>query len=285
MGKNIVRGEESRNKAVEIFKNGGTFEEASKQTGFKVDYVRQLCTAAGVYEPKYSKSPERREKALNLLKEGYCVEDVALKTKYKNVLSVINLARSNGIKPITKVNIEKEKRNKTIFSYRNQGKSYSEISRITGIDKTLIQSICRKNGLGETLIKNKSGTGVGEKRKCIECGKEFECSPGHNKKYCCTTCQRKSDFKISSAKRRANIVVIDHDITIKKLYSRDHGICHICGKLTDWNDYKIINNKKRSYRNYPSIDHIIPVSSGGVHSWGNVALAHLGCNARKGNNE
>ena len=33
--------------------------------------------------------------------------------------------------------------------------------------------------------------------------------------------------------------------------------------------------------NYPSIDHIIPVSRGGLHSWDNVRLAHFLCNAVK----
>jgi 5-methylcytosine-specific restriction endonuclease McrA len=33
----------------------------------------------------------------------------------------------------------------------------------------------------------------------------------------------------------------------------------------------------------PSLDHIVPVSLGGTHTWANVQLAHLRCNVSKGN--
>ena len=35
--------------------------------------------------------------------------------------------------------------------------------------------------------------------------------------------------------------------------------------------------------NYPSIDHIIPISKGGTHQWNNVQLAHRKCNRMKSN--
>ena len=34
-------------------------------------------------------------------------------------------------------------------------------------------------------------------------------------------------------------------------------------------------------RHYPTLDHIIPLSKGGSHTWDNVQLAHMGCNAGK----
>ena len=34
-------------------------------------------------------------------------------------------------------------------------------------------------------------------------------------------------------------------------------------------------------RLYPTIDHIIPLSKGGTHTWNNVQLAHMCCNAGK----
>ncbi len=33
----------------------------------------------------------------------------------------------------------------------------------------------------------------------------------------------------------------------------------------------------------PSIDHIVPITRGGTHTWDNAQLAHLLCNTRKGN--
>ena len=34
--------------------------------------------------------------------------------------------------------------------------------------------------------------------------------------------------------------------------------------------------------NYPTIDHVMPLAKGGMHSWDNVRLAHHGCNSAKG---
>ena len=48
----------------------------------------------------------------------------------------------------------------------------------------------------------------------------------------------------------------------------------ICGKQVT----KTRSNTDRA----PSIDHLIPVSDGGAHTWDNVALAHRTCNSTRG---
>ena len=73
--------------------------------------------------------------------------------------------------------------------------------------------------------------------------------------------------------------MIDKDITLEALYRRDSGVCYLCGGKCDWSDKDIERNCVG--RMYPSIDHIIPVSRGGFHSWDNVRLAHFGCNVDK----
>ena len=66
-------------------------------------------------------------------------------------------------------------------------------------------------------------------------------------------------------------------ITLKALIERDNGVCQICGRPVDINDVKDGHIRK----NYPTIDHIIPLSKGGPHTWNNVQLAHMGCNSGK----
>lgn len=58
---------------------------------------------------------------------------------------------------------------------------------------------------------------------------------------------------------------------------------HLCGGLCDWEDYVVRDGVVICGDWYPSIDHVIPVSKGGLHSWENVKLAHRKCNTRKGN--
>lgn len=55
---------------------------------------------------------------------------------------------------------------------------------------------------------------------------------------------------------------------------RDGWRCHLC-------DRKIPKNRKAPHPLSASIDHIVPLSLGGEHSYRNVAAAHLGCNQAK----
>ena len=53
-----------------------------------------------------------------------------------------------------------------------------------------------------------------------------------------------------------------------RVWERDGGRCHICGRKAD----------PRSWH----LDHIIPLSRGGEHSYRNVAVSHPTCNLRRG---
>lgn len=114
-------------------------------------------------------------------------------------------------------------------------------------------------------------------KKCVVCGKEFF-SQYPNQKYCSLTCKRKSKSSGNIRKRcRKYGVKYEHGITLAKVYARDHGICQICGKPTDWHD----NSWGCIGSNYPTIDHIVALANGGAHSWDNVQLAHAMCNSIK----
>lgn len=56
---------------------------------------------------------------------------------------------------------------------------------------------------------------------------------------------------------------------------RDKGICYLCNKPVDTNDYHITDSNAFVVgKNYPTIDHVLPISKGGKHSWDNVTLSH-----------
>lgn len=66
-------------------------------------------------------------------------------------------------------------------------------------------------------------------------------------------------------------------INEKEIYLRDGWICQHCKKRV---------NKKFKWPHPVSatLDHIIPLSQGGTHTYRNVQLAHFSCNNRKYNN-
>lgn len=117
-------------------------------------------------------------------------------------------------------------------------------------------------------------------RICTVCGNKFlsrrgaiVCSDRCRKRYN----NRKGDKRIDAR------IVDDPDITLESLFTKDKGICHICGKPCDYEDYTVDGDIFIAGNWYPSIDHVIPISKGGRHSWDNVKLAHRLCNSVKSN--
>ena len=118
------------------------------------------------------------------------------------------------------------------------------------------------------------------KKNCIVCGKEFISL--HGAQCCSQKCRKKYENRRRD-KRIAKDLIDDPEITLESLYRRDNGICHICGKPCNYEDYTVDGDVFIAGNWYPSIDHVVPVSKGGRHSWDNVKLAHRLCNSVKSN--
>lgn len=69
--------------------------------------------------------------------------------------------------------------------------------------------------------------------------------------------------------------------SLMQLYERDKGICYLCGKKCDYEDYVYRENTFIAGNYYPSIDHVIPLAKGGLDVWENLKLAHRICNSKK----
>ncbi len=59
------------------------------------------------------------------------------------------------------------------------------------------------------------------------------------------------------------------NVEISIIYDRDFGTCQLCGEYCDLEEF--------------SLDHIIPISNGGEHSYANAQTAHRSCNSKKQN--
>lgn len=128
-------------------------------------------------------------------------------------------------------------------------------------------------------------------RECSHCKQEFIPEYGNKRRvFCSDKCLHCYQNKIASKKKgksinsRARYMLrkaygdewVNHyePINRTKVYTRDGGICGICGKLVAM--LKVCPHPKS-----PTIDHIVPLSQGGSHTYENVQLAHFDCNYKK----
>lgn len=113
---------------------------------------------------------------------------------------------------------------------------------------------------------------------CRECGKRFRAPYGDKRRsFCSSGCCRRFNGRIHKRKRRAYKKTNGPIEAVNPLlvYERDSWICSICGKKVD---KRLMFPDPAS----PSLDHIVPLSQGGPHTYQNVQLAHLRCNMVKG---
>lgn len=120
---------------------------------------------------------------------------------------------------------------------------------------------------------------------CKNCGKDFcQMVTGYNSDlYCSEKCQKRWYNRKARDKRDKTLMsrLHDSDICIEKLFERDRGVCYLCGNICDWNDGEWKEGTFIAGDNYPSIDHVFPISKGGTHTWNNIKLACRRCNTRK----
>lgn len=79
---------------------------------------------------------------------------------------------------------------------------------------------------------------------------------------------RDNALRSASRRRARKLDAYIEDVDRNVIYERDNGVCGICNKAVPRDDFHV--------------DHIIPLSRGGEHSYDNCQLSHSSCNRRKG---
>lgn len=118
--------------------------------------------------------------------------------------------------------------------------------------------------------------------RCLKCGnkKYFSVSNiRHGRPLVCGVCCALKQKPYNLRRRRLRRKLKIHD-----LYMYYSGICWICGGQCDLNDKHVDDNGVTICgENYPSRDHVIPISKGGTDDFENIRLAHRRCNRERGN--
>lgn len=130
-----------------------------------------------------------------------------------------------------------------------------------------IDRIIKQNELEVNKIRKKLLHNTIYIKKCRKCNNEIITK--YSYQTLCSKCARIEYKKNHSYK------------SLKELYKRDKGICYICNKKCDYEDYTYRGNTFIAGNYYPSIDHVIPLIKGGSDDWDNLRLAHRICNSIK----
>ena len=89
------------------------------------------------------------------------------------------------------------------------------------------------------------------------------------------TARKKPVRKYYYSKKRRAVYAQGDDIDHLELFERDNWICGICKEE--------INPRYRfPHLMAATVDHIIPISKGGTHTWSNTRAAHAKCNFTRG---
>jgi hypothetical protein len=111
--------------------------------------------------------------------------------------------------------------------------------------------------------------------RCGACGNEFKAS--RTRKFCSTKCARRAADKGKHRKRARRFGVAYEFVNRIRVFDRDGWKCQICGRKTP---------KARlgsMEPNAPELDHRVPMSKGGPHSYENTQCACRECNGLKSN--
>ena len=232
---------------LDLYKKGETFTDIAKKFNVSRSSVTRRIKQAGVYKLDSSKVCIRCGTTFYPSNYGsqiqkYCSDSCRMKSFYKNhKVTVYNKCQYCGGK----------------FA--------------VGKRRVFCSEECVKNQ--EELEKKKRW----RFKRCKYCNRWHY---GHKNVYCSEKCRLKGkrlydelrkSKRLESARKNGQF---DADIDIYKLIERDGGLCYLCGDDVLFSYH--YNDPK-----YPTIEHVLPISKGGSHSWDNVKVACRECNTRK----
>jgi 5-methylcytosine-specific restriction endonuclease McrA len=148
--------------------------------------------------------------------------------------------------------------------------------RVTGV--SLLQRYCSQDCRRAKYISD-NDNGDHLPRHCAECGVSFVTSYGDKRNvYCSNGCSRRNARRIARKKERARLRTLSvESVNPIKVFDRDGWKCMICGVKTP-------RKLRGTYEDgAPELDHIMPLSLGGAHSYMNTQCACRRCNAEKSN--
>ena len=288
----------------ELREQNKTYQEIADELGMTHDQIELFCRNHDLKYSEEEKQIAQHKRALELCgwNKGKVKADWEknIKEKYGEQFELISMSETdvNGNRTLV-IRCSTCGTEKIISSISTRGKTKRRCLVCFPADRTNSSNVIRSHAQSENTkrIKSLEKRLKTEKKRnkkklkenqvaikfCEECN--LVIVPSNRR--VCDECKRKTSRAIEdrkATKRRLKIKEskFDSDITVEETFKRYNGICYLCGKLCDWNDYKIIKGNKVVGGSYPTREHVIALCNGGTHTWDNVKLACHACNSKKG---
>lgn len=107
---------------------------------------------------------------------------------------------------------------------------------------------------------------------CLYCGASL--AERRATKYCSLQCANRDSDRYHRRREMLRSQRTGNPVSFRSIAERDGWRCYLCGDAVD-------ESVRGPHALAPSLDHVVPLSKGGLHAPTNLALAHLGCNRRK----
>lgn len=135
--------------------------------------------------------------------------------------------------------------------------------------------VTRRRRANEKLARAKQGRPSGTPwyfGQCLRCGETFlaKAYGGCLPSYCSDQCQANTCKERRALRKRLAYI---EPVYRRQVFERDDWECQLCGLHLQANDH--------TRHDYATIDHIIPLAAGGLHSMANVQAACGRCNSHK----
>ena len=195
-----------------------------------------------------------------------CSDQTILRVLHKNGIKPTEWKRPKREPNLKYAPLTNEKKAFIIAEYKRSG-TIKDVAKATGHATGTISKLLYAEGV------------ISREKKCPICGRVYF-SRGDTQKWCSVSCRRKANDTDDRKRCRRYGVYYDGSFSREDVFERDGYICQICGIKCNPNDYGWGTNGAT----HPTIDHIIPLSKGGTHTWDNVQCACGLCNSRKQDN-
>ena len=265
--------DEQKREIRERRQRGQSIERIAEEMAVGVYQVRHYCRSAGLGGPIANPCADYEGSLANFLRRfeekfGGRLRYIAGYEHCDSNVRVQCLVCFNEYSLNAQV-VRKKKKHRGCPHCRERKRQLEADLRIAkALEKRLASLMRRQAALQERKSKMRQ-------YKCRVCRERFE--DVRYRAYCSSKCARKAENRRKEIARRMRMRAngaVDLTITLERLIERDNGICKLCGGPVD-----VGADPNSDW--YPSVDHIIPLSRGGTHTWDNVHLDHRRCNTEK----